>query len=304
MKIKTYILILISMIMIHYSFSIFAEEFSLEPESATDQYLNSITPDEVSPLEKKILNQKKYDGIPNFVSLYRINYLLPYYYTESPYNAVYKNNTPDNQDLMQTEFKSQFSIEVPLVHNFLYNKNLSLHASYTQLMYWQFYARSQYFRETDYEPTLFINYHLYRNWLLSSGFNHQSNGKGGEYERSWNRIFGIIQFSGEKWFTKIDAWGLIFQEQSSSLHNPDIEKYLGHEHLTFAYKLSDLVLTLELQNIESGLTRGYVMGSLSYPMTNHMNLYAQYFNGYGQSLIEYDHRTQSFGLGVSFNGWL
>jgi phospholipase A1 len=272
--------------------------------SEVDQALDPITPDETSLLEKKIQNQKKYGNIPNFVSLYKVNYLLPYYFTVSPDNAVYQGSTPNNQSLMQTEFKGQFSVDVPVVHNLFYAKNLSLHASYTQLVYWQFYADSQYFRETDYEPSVFLSYHLYKNWLLNSGFIHQSNGRGGQNERSWNRVFGSVQLSGENWFTEIEGWGLIFQSASSDLHNSDIEKYLGHEHITLAYKLHDLVLTLELQNIESGLQKGYFMVSANYPLTNQINLMAQYFNGYGQSLIEYDHFTQAFGAGISFNSLL
>jgi phospholipase A1 len=269
-----------------------------------DSFLEPITPNGQSSLEIRVINQEKYSRVPNFVSLYEISYLLPYYYTDSPYNEVYQGTTPDNQNIMQTEFKGKFSVEVPLVEELFNNKNLSLHASYTQLVFWQFYARSQYFRETNYEPALFVNYHLYRNWLLSSGFDHQSNGRGGAFERSWNRAFGSAEFSGDKWFAKLDVWGLIFQSESSNLHNPDIEKYLGHERVTLAYKIGDLVLGVEAQNLESGLARGYFMGSLSYPLNHQINLYAQYFNGYGQSLIEYDHRTQGGGLGISFNTWL
>lgn len=301
-------------ILIFFSFSVcgFANEIQSQAEdthketksNTVDQFLDPITPDENSLLEKKVQNQNKYGDVPNLVSLYKINYLLPYYRTVSPYNEVYQGNTPNNQNIMQTEFKGQFSVDVPMARNLFDDPNLSFHASYTQLVYWQFYAESQYFRETDYEPSVFFNYHLYKNWLLSSGLIHQSNGRGGQYERSWNRAFGSVQFSGANWFVGLNAWGLIFQNESSDLHNPDIEKYLGHEHITLGYKLYDLVLMLELQNIESGLQKGYIMASASYPLTNQLNIMAQYFNGYGQSLIEYDHFTQAFGVGVSFNSLL
>ncbi|MES2615403.1 MAG: phospholipase A [Bdellovibrionota bacterium] len=263
-----------------------------------EEFLDSITPTETSPLEDKVLNQKKYSNLPNFITLHDINYLLPYYHTQSPYKAVYEGNTPEQQSVMQTEFKGQFSVEVPIIHD------LSLNASYTQLVFWQVYAHSQYFRETNYEPTIYVNYHLYRNWLLSAGFDHQSNGRGGEYERSWNRMIGSAQFSGKHWFTKLDVWGLVAQGESSDLHNPDIEKYLGHERITLGYKIADFVVALEVQNIEGGFERGSIIASASYPIANQINLYTQYFNGYGQSLIEYNHPTQGFGVGISFNNWL
>jgi phospholipase A1 len=35
-----------------------------------------------------------------------------------------------------------------------------------------------------------------------------------------------------------------------------------------------------------------------------MKGYVQFFNGYGQNLIEYNHRTAAIGIGFAFSDWL
>jgi phospholipase A1 len=100
------------------------------------------------------------------------------------------------------------------------------------------------------------------------------------------------------------VWALIFKADSSNLHNPDIAKFLGHENLHFSYRLHDVVLSLEAQNLESGLRRGFLQATVSYPLLKHFSIYGQFFTGYGQSLIEYDHRTNGAGIGIAFNDWV
>jgi len=42
----------------------------------------------------------------------------------------------------------------------------------------------------------------------------------------------------------------------------------------------------------------------SFPLTPYVYGYVQVFSGYGQSLIEYNHRTNSAGVGLAFNNWI
>lgn len=245
------------------------------------------------------------EKFPTFVTLEKINYILPYYYTSKPYYDVYQNATPDNQQVMNSEFKGQLSISSALIPRLFGNENLALKASYTQLSFWQLYAPSQYFRETNYEPALYLSYSPRDNWLFTAGVDHQSNGRGGELERSWNRLYGSVQASDHNWLVQLTGWGLIFQGESSSLHNPDIEHFLGHERLLFAYKALDTMeFSLEVQNVETAFDTGSITASMSFPLNDHLLLYLQYFRGYGQSLIEYDHKTEGYGIGFAINTWI
>ena len=70
----------------------------------------------------------------------------------------------------------------------MFHSPVSLNVAYTQLSYWQVYAKSQFFRETNYEPAIFLSDNFSKiGWVMS--VLHQSNGRGGKLERSWNRYF-------------------------------------------------------------------------------------------------------------------
>lgn len=259
---------------------------------------------EKTVLEDKKNQQNTTSKYPGIVNLYRPNYVLPYYSTGRPYYSIYQNVTPNNQVVMNDELKAQLSFLVPLARHLLKEKPLSLNVAYTQLMYWQVYAKSQYFRETNYEPELFIENYFNPYIVGQIGINHQSNGRGGELERSWNRGFLQAQFSGAQWLAQIKGWVLVGTQDSSNLHNPDIAHFLGYENVLFSYNFADIKASVEVQNIESGLSRGFIQFSLSYPVLKSLSVYGQFFNGYGQSLIEYNHKTTSAGIGIALNDWM
>ena len=266
--------------------------------------LQKITPDQESVLQSRINHSKAIARNPFGILFFHPNYFLPYYYTGSPYQAVYAGHTPNNQSIMKTEFKAQLSIQIPIWQD-IANSNVSLYAAYTQLSYWQFYAKSQYFRETNYMPEIFLSDNFLPNWALDVGAVHQSNGRGGSLERSWNRTYLNLQFSNGNWLVSIKPWLLIYKNESSDLHNPDIAKFLGHERLLFAYSLpKHIVISLTLQNIEHGFSKMSTTGDLSFPLTHNLDGYIQVFHGYGQSLIEYDHKTNSIGVGIALSNWI
>lgn len=205
---------------------------------------------------------------------------------------------------MRSEFKAQVSLLVPLFID-MFGSHWSLNAAYTQLSYWQVYAKSQYFRETNYEPTLFVSSNFLPNWLASVGMVHESNGRGGSLERSWNRAYIDISFSGKHWLISIKPWILIFKAESSTLHNPNISHYLGNGRVVIAYQFAHQELSLMFRNAaESGFSRGALEVGYEFPIYGKINGYLQFFSGYGQSLIEYDHYTNSVGVGVILSNWV
>lgn len=272
-------------------------------QKVTD-FLHELTPTQTSALQKRINEQKKTVHNPFAVSFYQPNYVLPYYYTGNPYQSIYVGHTPENQRVMNSEFKYQMSFQVALWPHMFHSK-LNLVFAYTQLSYWQFYAKSQYFRETNYEGSVFFSDNFTENWLGSIGVEHQSNGRGGPLERSWNRLFANLVLSGNHWLIDLDPWILIFTQESSDLHNPDICKYLGYGREIFAFTFYHQEITFQFRNIlESGFKRGTIIAGYSFPIYGKMKGYIQFFTGYGQSLIEYNHYTNSAGIGIVFSNWI
>ena len=237
------------------------------------------------------------------VTLYQPTYILPFYFTQTPDQAIYQGNTPLNQRVQSQEFKSQLSFLVPVWRN-IANKPLSLNIGYTQLSYWQFYSKSQYFRETNYEPEMFLTVKPDPRHEYDLGVVHQSNGRGGTLERSWNRVYVEYKLFGPHWMIAVKPWVLIFQGDSSDLDNPDISRYLGHEWVIGAYKFRYSTVALKLRNtVDSGFSRGAEELDWTIPIHSHFNFFVQLFSGYGQSLIEYNHYTNSAGVGIALNNW-
>lgn len=253
--------------------------------------------------------KKEEKVVPNSfaIAFYKPTYILPVYYTGSPYNSVYLNNTPNNESLKHNEMKYQFSVKVPVWKN-IFDSYSSLYFAYTQLSYWQLYNKRAFFRETDYEPEVFlqneVKWKLNKDWqinFLNVGATHQSNGYGNQLERSWNRAYLEAIASSGNWMISVKPWYVL----STYSTNKNIANYLGYGRLLVAYKFHQHVVSLQAYNvIESGGKRAGTELTWSFPLTSYIKGYVQAFSGYGQSLIEYDHRTNSIGLGVALSDWI
>ena len=243
------------------------------------------------------------------IAFYKPTYIMPFYYTGSPYNSVYQNNTPNNESLKKTEMKYQISFKVPIWKN-AFARPISLYLAYSQRSYWQAYNKRAFFRETDYEPELFIadevNFHLFKEWylnFLNAGAVHQSNGFGNNMERSWNRLYLEAITSSNNWMVRLKPWAVI-HDNSLSEHNPNIANYLGYGEIIIGYKYNEQMLSLLTHSLfDCGGKHITAELSWSFPLTHYLNGYVQIFSGYGQSLIEYNHRTNSAGIGIALSNW-
>jgi phospholipase A1 len=273
--------------------------------------INSIAyayPDpERGPVEERVRGEESIPANYYGIAFYKPTYILPYYYTGSPDNRAYHGFTPNNERLKHAEIKYQVSFKAPVWKN-IYNCSSSLYVAYTQMSYWQLYNRRTFFRESDYEPEVFlaneINYQLYRNWNLNfvnPGLVHQSNGEGNMLERSWNRFYVDFVTSTDNWLIDIKPWYVISQNGRMD----DIANYLGYGKVLVAYKFRENVVAISAHNfIEGGGRHASAELTWSFPITPYVKGYVDIFSGYGQSLIEYNHRTNSAGVGFTFSDWI
>lgn len=240
---------------------------------------------------------------------HRPNYLLTTY-TSEPNVAPFLEVDP-NANLEHNELKFQISLRVP-IWNRIYRNNGDLWFAYTQQSFWQAYnwAGSAPFRETSYEPEFGLSFHTdfpvlgLRHRLVSFGFAHQSNGRSEPLSRSWNRLWVSFDLERGNLALSVKPWYRI-PENAALDENPDIQEYAGRAELRTSYKYREHVFSFILRNNLRARDNnsGYEL-DWSLPFSKRIKMLVQYYNGYGESLIDYNFRSTRIGVGVVIDDWL
>ena len=231
------------------------------------------------------------------IEAYRMNYLLPVTYDGR--NHAEHDGHSYREDV---ETKFQISFKKKLSDNLL-GLNERLYLAYTQTAWWQTTADSSPFRETNYEPELFIDFpYISTKTALKSyrfGISHQSNGKLST-SRSWNRLYmsSIFQYHGI--FIQPRIWYRISEDEKEDASdfdgddNPDILDYMGYGDITINYPYKKHLFS-------SVLRKKSVQLDWTFPIYGSEDIYGyiQVFSGYGESLIDYNERVDKVGIGFS-----
>ena len=261
---------------------------------------------EATPLEadRQLAKTRRAEGPLDLISLYQDNYFL------TGFGGATSN-----------QVKFQLSAKFDLWPN---RGHHGAFFAFTERSRWNLYDKSAPFAENNFLPELFYTYFHHASrydppprcafFHERVGLVHESNGEDVR-SRAWNRAYVESRFScyGEthRYFvTSLRIWAPSF----GSSDNPDIHKYLGYGELSFSLGndgwsnwLNDFDLTVHLRKG----TRDWGTGSVeldgryrppyggSWRFTPH--LYAQLFQGFGETLLRYDQSVTAFRIGIGFS---
>lgn len=240
---------------------------------------------------------------------HRQMYIMPLTYNFSPNRTP--GHTGEVDAVKEAEAAFQLSMKVKLWQDVL-GQDMDLWFGYTQRSFWQVYSvdDSSPFRDTNYEPELLLNYRTDVDLLgghlrtIALGVNHQSNGRADPLSRSWNRLVGYLGWERGPFVVELRTWYRLPESEKED-DNPDIHRFMGPGELWVHYGIGGHRLGAMLRNsFRSKDNRGALQLEWAFPLgLSSVKGYVQYFNGYGESLLDYDHSVNRIGVGVILEQW-
>lgn len=229
---------------------------------------------------------KAFDDTPSF-GIYKDNYI------------VVGSDLFHKPDRSNSDAKFQISVIQRLTNSVLPFKTY-LFLTYTQLAMWDVFKESFPFRDLNFNPTVGLGKPLVHNnrYLgdIAVQLEHESNGKDGDDSRSWNKFSFSGQFKINRhwsYFTKL--WIPIVDGENNS----NIVRYRGWGTCAVSYNQRDKYNISVILNKRPGLFNANLTVNASYRLFKKENqyLFFEFYNGYGENLLDYDQFHQRFRLG-------
>lgn len=247
----------------------------------------------------------------------------------SSVNTLPTSGNPANSALAETAYRKtetriQLSVRTKLAQGILTGGHPTLKDSlwfgYTQQSYWQLFSGgiSRPFRSTDHEPEVIYAYPtdlaLPSGWRMrytGLGVVHQSNGQALPLSRSWNRVYLMAGIEKDH-VARVQAriWKRL--PEGGSDDNPGISDFIGRAEVSGYWdvdKRNTLGATLRHSLSAAGngsarleWLRTLGQGAANGPV-NDLRLHLQLFNGYGDSLLDYNRRRTVLSVGLSLVDW-
>lgn len=275
-------------------------------------------------LVEKIQTERLAANNPYVLLTHKPNYFMPLTYQtkinqeeqEAFYGALNNEQISayENADFEHYEFVFQLSVKFIIAENIV-GKFSSLAVAYTNKSFWQSYNKSvsAVFRETNHEPEIILGFKPNVSWSdhMTLALNHQSNGQIGNLSRSWNRMIVSTTKVWPKRILNVRAWYRLPETSKadprdpSDNDNPDIIDYLGYGDILYLRKIGNHSFAATLRNnLNVEDNRGAIELDWTFPLSGKLKGFVQYFNGYGESLIDYNQYQERIGVGIKVADWL
>lgn len=230
-------------------------------------------------------------------------------FDKQPYFGLYKDNyfifgtaVGPKPTVENTNVKFQISIAQKLTKTTL-PFGTYLYLFYTQKVFWNVLQDSMPMTDLNFNPGIGIAKPLFvRNRFIGKAFmliEHESNGKDSIFSRSWNKIsFGGSIMIDQNLTVHGKVWIPIVDGQ----HNKDILKYCGIYQVGLQFYSNNRRFTGSvLLTKRSGWNFNYnTTLELAYQLWKKDNqyLFLQYYNGYGEGLLEYNKFHSELRIGI------
>jgi len=259
---------------------------------------------------------------------YRPCFFLPLAYNSSPNDDTDLDFDPQAKS-QYNEVKFQLSFKFKLWRDIVRSsaikdiiekstgiRGVDIWVAYTQQSFWQLYnsAFSAPFRDTNYEPELLFNFRMQQEipglmgtklQFINVGFNHQSNGRSKPLSRSWNRIVANVGLEKDNFGLLLKTWYRLPEDEIND-DNPDITRYTGYGELWGTLYWKKQRFAVMLRNNLRSENLGAVQLDWSFPLPligNKISGYIQYFNGYGEGLLDYNKSVNRISAGFMLTDW-
>ena len=167
-----------------------------------------------------------------------------------------------------------------------------LFIQYTQKAFWDVFRESLPMRDLNFNPGIGLGHLIIRhNKYIGKAYlmlEHESNGKDSIDSRSWNKItFSWALVLNDNWETQFKTWIPIIDGEN----NKDILKYNGIFQFAVNYRTCNKRLQIGALITQRKAWFGFnTQLELSYKFNKRENqfFFIQYYNGYGENLLEYN----------------
>jgi phospholipase A1 len=254
---------------------------------------------------------------------YRPNYVI-LHWTDSPNFRPRSPSTGPSAlpDLDHTEIKLQGSLKTELLSREAFAHagisgalghvgidNARLWFAYTQKMAWQAFNHGEErpIRDTNYEPELILTLGTANKAdglkLINLGLSHESNGIDPREHRGWSRMYAQAGWDWGRLSVLPRLWHVVPQSDDD---NPNIRRFMGSGDVVTRYESAGGYVASMLLRRNFGSDKSFAELDWATPVQRrlgNLKFFVQLTSGYGEMLIDYNHRQTTLGAGVSFGDW-